>query len=111
MKNHELTSYRNELNKVMAEADLFFKELGLLDNKAYEDGALSKKNKKVIGLAISVTTKRNECILYHLNGCIDTKATKNEIVEAIKIGAIAGRSITYPNARFVFEMLKELNIL
>ncbi len=111
MKNQELTNHRNELNKVMTETDSFFKEFGLLDDKVYKDGAISKKNKELMGLAISVTTRCNECILYHLNGCIEADAVKDEIIEAIKIGVIAGGSITYPNVRFAFEMLKELSAL
>lgn len=39
------------------------------------------------------------------------KANKEEIIEAIKIGVIAGGSITYPNARFAFEILRELKVL
>ena len=111
MERRELTKYRNEYNKIMSETDSFFKEFGLLDDKAYQDGAISKKNKELMGLAISVTTRCNECILYHINGCIDSKAAKEEIIDAIKIGVIAGGSITYPNARFAFEMLKELKLI
>ena len=61
-----------------------------------------------MGLAISVVTRCNECILYHLEGSIKAKATLGEITEAIKIGVIGGGSITYPNARFAFEMIDEL---
>ena len=64
-----------------------------------------------MGLAISVVSRCNECILYHLTNCKNSGASKAEIVEAIKIGVIGGGSITYPNARFAFEMLEELQIL
>jgi len=53
----------------------------------------------------------NEYILYHITGCKAGGASRDEIVEAIKIGVIGGGSITYPNARFAFEMLEELQIL
>lgn len=111
MKNQELTDYRNQFNKVMVEADSFFKEFGQLDDKVYQDGAISKKNKELMGFAISVATRCNECILYHINGCINSGVSKEELVEAIKIGVIAGGSIAYPNVRFAFEMLKELDII
>lgn len=111
MQNQELTNQRNKFNRLMIETDSFFKEFGSLDDKVYQDGAISKKNKELMGLAISIATRCNECILYHINGCLDSKANKEEIVEAIKIGAIAGGSITYPNVRFAFEMLKELKVV
>ena len=104
----EMKEYRLQYNKVMDEADSFFAEFGKLDDKVYADGAISKKHKELMGLAISLTTRCNECILYHLEGCLNAKANLSEIVEAIKIGVIAGGSITYPNARFAFDKLQEL---
>lgn len=111
MKNHNINEYRQKLNKIMVENDTFFQQFGDLDDKVYSDGAISKKNKELMGLAISVVSRCNECILYHINGCIQAEANKAEIIEAIKIGVIGGGSITYPNARFAFEMLEELGLL
>jgi alkylhydroperoxidase AhpD family core domain len=56
-----------------------------LDEKAYAEGAISKKNKELMGLAISVATRCNECILYHLETSMNAEATFDEIMEAIKI--------------------------
>jgi AhpD family alkylhydroperoxidase len=111
MQSDEMIQSRNELNSVMNESDAFFKNFGMLDDEAYRDGAIPKKNKELMGLAISVVTRCNECILYHLGGCVNAGADKNEILEAIKIGVIGGGSITYPNARFAFKMMKELKII
>ncbi|ENY8528855.1 carboxymuconolactone decarboxylase family protein [Clostridioides difficile] len=47
---------------------------------------------------------------YHIEGCINSGASKDEIIEAIKIGVIGGGSITYPNARFAIKILEEFNI-
>jgi AhpD family alkylhydroperoxidase len=108
MKSDQLREYRTYFNQKLIEADSFFKEFGQLDDKAYADGAIDKKHKELMGLAISVVTRCNECILFHLEGCIKAEATLEEIIEAIKIGVIGGGSITYPNARFAFEMIEEL---
>ncbi len=110
MKSDELTKMRSELNCIMKNADDFFKDFGALDDEVYADGAISRKNKELMGLAISVSTRCDECILYHLKNCLDCNANKAEIIETIKIGIMAGGSITYPNARFAFKMMKELNI-
>ena len=58
------------------------------------------------GLAISVATRCDECVLYHLDGCRREGASREEIVEALKVGVIAGGSITFPTARFAFEALE-----
>ncbi|MDL2289624.1 carboxymuconolactone decarboxylase family protein [Clostridia bacterium OttesenSCG-928-F22] len=102
---------RTELNVLMTENDAFFREFGALDDKAYTDGAIDKKHKELMGLAISVVTRCDECILYHINGCLTAGAGREEIIEAIKIGVMGGGSITYPNARFAFNVLQELDML
>lgn len=102
---------RNELNTLMSENDDFFKQFGGLDDNIYSDGAIPKKYKELAGLSISILARCEECILYHLQGCIAEKVTKEEIIEAIKIGVIGGNSITYPSARFAFEAMKELKII
>ena len=111
MKNTDMTNHRQEYNKFMTDTDSFFKEFGRLDDRVYAEGAIDKKHKELMGLAISVVSRCNECILYHINGCKNAGAGKEEMIEAIKIGVIGGGSITYPNARFAFEMMKELGVL
>ena len=111
MQSDEMIQSRNKWNAVMNESDAFFQNFGKLDDEVYSDGAIPKKNKELMGLAISVVTRCNECILYHLGGCVTAGANKDEILEAIQIGVIGGGSITYPNARFAFQMMKELKII
>ncbi|NDV82273.1 carboxymuconolactone decarboxylase family protein [Bacteroides sp. 51] len=109
MKN--FNKERNDLNQTMADNDAFFKLFGELDDSVYKEGAIPKKYKELTGLSISVLSRCEECILYHLQGCISVNADKQEIIEAIKMGVIGGGSITYPSARFAFKTMKELEIL
>ena len=111
MDINEFNEYRKNLNKSMTEYDSFFKEFRMLDDKVYSDGAIPKKYKELTGLAISVLSRCNECILYHLQACIEEKADKEEIIEAIKMGVVGGGSITYPSARYAFKVLKELKVI
>lgn len=59
---------RADLNEKMAESDGFFAELGALDDGVYAAGAIDKKHKELMGLAISIATRCDECVLYHLDG-------------------------------------------
>ncbi|MGO0916183.1 carboxymuconolactone decarboxylase family protein, partial [Clostridioides difficile] len=42
------------------------------------EGAISKKNKELMGLAISILSRCDECICYHIEGCINSGASKDE---------------------------------
>ncbi len=111
MKIDEFNKKRSELNNLMKQHDDFFENFGDLDDKVYANGAIPKKYKEIIGLSISVFSKCTECIVYHIQGCLQEKASKEEIIEAIKIGVIGGGSVTYPSARYAFSILQELKIL
>lgn len=102
---------RRTLNKLMSDSDDFFKQFGGLDDMVYSDGAIPKKYKELTGLSISVLTRCQECILYHIQGCIAENASNQEIIEAIKIGVVGGGSITYPSARLAFKALKDLQVI
>ncbi len=106
----EMKNNRLEYNKKLTLSDGFFEKFGLLDDQAYADGAIDKKHKELMGLAISIVTRCNECISYHIEGCLKANASYEEIIETIKIGVIGGGSITYPNARFAIKVLEEIHI-
>lgn len=95
----------------MGENDEFFSVFGTLDDVVYADGAIPKKYKELTGLSISVLTSCEECVSYHIQGCLAAGADKTQIIEAIKIGVIGGGSITYPTARYAFSVLKELGVI
>ncbi|WP_026887884.1 carboxymuconolactone decarboxylase family protein [Clostridium beijerinckii] len=107
MNIKEMKEYRKEYNLKLIQTDDFFKEFGELDDKTYSAGAIDKKHKELMGLAISVVSRCNECICYHIEGCMDAGTSMQEIMEAIKVGVIGGGSITYPNARFAMKVLEE----
>lgn len=105
MEPGEMRERRIRLNERMTQADSFFREFGVLDGEVYTDGAIDKKHKELMGLAISIATRCDECVLYHLDGARTERASRAEIVEAVKIGVVAGGSLTYPTARFAFTVL------
>lgn len=107
----KLNDERVIVNKKIQEADVFFRQFSKLDNQVYAEGAIPKKYKELTGLSISVLTRCDECVLYHLQECINQNANKNEIIEAIKLGTIGGGSITYPTVRYAYNLLKELDII
>ncbi|MCS6965563.1 MAG: carboxymuconolactone decarboxylase family protein [Candidatus Kapabacteria bacterium] len=83
-----------------------FRRFFALDGTAYEDGALPRKTKELIGLAASLVLRCNDCILYHLDQALRSGATRQEIHETLNIGLIIGGSIVIPYLRFAIEALE-----
>ncbi len=106
----EFNKKRKLLNQKLADSDNFFSEFGLLDDKVYSEGAIPKKYKELTGLSISIFSKCEECIAYHIQNCKEQGCSKDEIVEAIKIAVVGGGSVTYPWARKAIAILDILEI-
>jgi AhpD family alkylhydroperoxidase len=67
----EFQSYRTLMNDRIAEFDhLGIKRFFNLDTKAYKDGALSAKEKELLGLVASIVLRCNDCIDYHILQCV-----------------------------------------
>jgi AhpD family alkylhydroperoxidase len=56
----------------------------------FQEGKLSKKEKQLIALGISIHAQDEYCMIYHLKGCIDQGCTEEEIFEAIGVSAAFG---------------------
>ena len=91
---------REKLNElVLEEGTLETKRFFNLDTNVYQEGALSKKTKELIGLISSLVLRCDDCIEYHLNRCYDENVSDQEIQEALSIGLVVGGSITIPHLR------------
>jgi AhpD family alkylhydroperoxidase len=61
-----------------------------LHRKAVEDGALSRKVKEMMALAISIVVGCEGCIAYHVNDAVNAGATRPELLEAVSVGLLMG---------------------
>ena len=100
---------REKLNElVMEKGNLQIKRFFNLDTKVYEGGALSKKNKELLGLVASLVLRCDGCIEYHLRRCSEEGVTDEEMMEALSIGLVVGGSITIPHLREAVKKWIEL---
>ncbi|MBS3815997.1 MAG: carboxymuconolactone decarboxylase family protein [Candidatus Thermoplasmatota archaeon] len=100
---------REELNElVMEKGNLEMKRFFNLDNQVYEEGALSKKTKELLGLVSSLALRCDGCIEYHLNRCHEENVSDEEMMEALSIGLVVGGSITIPHLREAVEKWIEM---
>ncbi len=80
-----------------------------LQGATYEDGALSKKTKELISVAIGAYNRCQYCIVVHVHNAYEAGATREEILEAAMtvIGGFgAGPSLAY-TAAVLLEAVNE----
>ncbi len=61
-----------------------------LHKKAVEDGALSAKTKELMALAISISSRCEGCIAYHVHDAVKAGATRPELVETLGVAILMG---------------------
>ena len=57
-----------------------------MEQKTYTDGIVSKKQKELIAIGISVVINCESCMEWHIKQGLDDGASKYEIIEAIEVG-------------------------
>jgi len=104
----EFRLYREKMNeKILARGNLGIKRFFNLDTQAYDEGALSKKTKELLGLVASLVLRCDDCVTYHIIKCVESKVNDEEFFEAFNIGLIVGGSITIPHLRYAVDTLEE----
>ncbi len=76
-----------------------------LEEKAFQDGAISKKMKELMALSISIVTKCEPCMEWHLDQTIQNGAIDEEIYETIDVSIEMGGGQAGAYARFVLKAM------
>jgi AhpD family alkylhydroperoxidase len=61
-----------------------------LHRKGVAEGALSRKVKELMALAISIVVGCEGCIAYHVHDAIQAGATRSELMETVGVGLFMG---------------------
>ena len=105
----EFDRYRAEMNEKLTGGDhLGIKRFFALDTQAYEDGALDKRTKELLGLVASAVLRCDDCITYHIKQCADIGVTRPEFLDAFNVALVVGGSITIPHLRRAIDRVDQL---
>jgi len=77
-----------------------------LEEKAFQDGALNKKLKELMALSISIVTKCEPCMEWHLDQALQAGATDEEVYETIDVAIEMGGGPAGAYARFVLKAME-----
>jgi len=105
----EFNDYRQKMNDViLSKNNLVMKRLWNLDTNTYEDGALDKRTKEMLGLVASMVLRCDDCIKYHLGKCYKLNVSTDEMYEIFAVANIVGGTIVIPHTRRAAEYWEEL---
>jgi AhpD family alkylhydroperoxidase len=79
-----------------------------LHRKGVEDGALSRKNKEMMALAISIATGCEGCIAYHTYDAIQAGATRAELLETLGVAILMGGGPATIYATYAMQAIDQL---
>ena len=105
----EFDHYRAEMNeRLLGSGHLGIKRFFALDTQAYEQGALDKKTKELMGLVASAVLRCDDCVTYHIKQCVEVGVTREEFLDAFNVALVVGGSITIPHLRRPVDRLDQL---
>ncbi len=61
-----------------------------MEEAAFSDGALVKKEKELIAVGISVVINCESCMQWHIEQAVEAGATMREVLEAVEVGIEMG---------------------
>lgn len=106
---NEFNDYRSRMNEViLSKSNLVMKRLWNLDTNTYDEGALDKKTKEMLGLVASMVLRCDDCIKYHLGKSHELGMTTEQVYEIFAVANIVGGTIVVPHTRRAAEYWEEL---
>ncbi|HNQ25627.1 MAG TPA: carboxymuconolactone decarboxylase family protein [Methanoregulaceae archaeon] len=108
-----------DLETMIGKVPKFFKELTVKDPKMYEmvmkleghvwdDGALTRKTKKLIAIAIAASLRDQHAVRAQLNGAANLGISKSEVEEALRVAfLLAGMPAYVYGKAQLDEVMKE----
>jgi AhpD family alkylhydroperoxidase len=76
-----------------------------MEQAAYSDGALPKKQKELIAVGISVVIDCESCMQWHIEQAARAGATQQEVLEAVEVGIEMGGGRATVSARFALDVM------
>jgi AhpD family alkylhydroperoxidase len=107
-----------DMNNLLKDVDESFKDLGKDYPKfmasfgrflktVESDGALDKKTKELISIALSISSHCSWCIAFHVKNALDLGATKDEIMEVCFVSTLMGGGPSLMYSQLVMKAIED----
>ena len=100
--------FREKLPQVLPEIGA---AAGTLRNAVYKDGALSRKIKRLIAMAVALGIGCSPCIIGQTKLAVEAGATRDEVLEAASVLLAIHGTTGYAETWRVVKVLEELGVM
>ena len=95
-------------NKLLSLKSKVYQAFLQMEEAAFSDGALPKKNKELIAIGISVVIDCESCMQWHIEQAAKAGASMHEVLEAVEVGMEMGGGPATVSARFALEVMEKV---
>ena len=95
-------------NKLLSLKSKVYQAFLQMEEAAFSDGALPKKNKELIAIGISVVIDCESCMQWHIEQAAKAGASMHEVLEGVEVGIQMGGGPATVSARFALEVMEKV---
>ena len=108
-KLNEMTRRRKQAHaRLLALKSKVYGAFLTMEEAAFADGALAKRQKELIAVGISVTIDCESCMQWHIGQAAAAGASMEEVLEAVEVGIEMGGGPATVSARFALEVMERV---
>ncbi len=104
-KIEQIVKTRKQAHSFFLKKSKVYQSFVDMEQKTYTHGELSKKEKELIAIGISVVINCESCMEWHIKQALDDGATESQIIEAIEVGIEMSGGPGTASARFAMNVL------
>jgi len=104
-KIEQIEQMRKQAHEFYLKKSKVYESFVDLEAQTYKDGELTRKQKELIAIGISIVINCEPCLEWHIKQAIKDCATEGEIIEAIEVGIEMSGGPGTASARFAFNVL------
>jgi AhpD family alkylhydroperoxidase len=105
-KIENIIKTRRKAHAYYSEKSNVYKSFLDMENKTYSNGKLTKFQKELIAIGISVVINCESCMEWHIKQVLDNGGTEDDILEAIEVGIEMAGGPATASARFAMNILE-----
>jgi len=103
-----LAKFKTDIGKMKAEIPDTTQGFAGLFGKVMKDGALTVREKELIAIGIGVAIHCEPCIRGHVQNCLDSGATRQQVLEAASVAVVMAGGPAYVHIPMVLDTLDDL---